>query len=73
VARGQPPVIVIDPALMRAGRTSTTTVEVERVRVIGFSEFEGPEVLKVLELEEPHACQVADPDGVPIEFLEVVR
>ena len=25
------------------------------MRVIGFSEFGGPEVLKVLELEEPHA------------------
>jgi hypothetical protein len=73
VARGQPPVIVIDTALMSARRTSTTTVEVARVRVIGFSEFEGPEVLKVLELEEPHADEVADPDGVPVEFLEVVR
>jgi len=43
------------------------------VRVIGFSEFEGPEVLKVLEVEEPHADEGADPDGVPIEFPEVVR
>jgi hypothetical protein len=57
---------------MTAGRTSTT-VEVARVRVIGFREFESPEVLKVLELEEPHADEVADPDGVPIEFLKVVR
>jgi NADPH:quinone reductase len=30
-------------------------VEVARVRAIGFSEFGGPEVFKVLELEEPHA------------------
>jgi NADPH:quinone reductase-like Zn-dependent oxidoreductase len=30
-------------------------MEVARVRAIGFTEFGGPEVLKVIELEEPHA------------------